>query len=118
MVSTVDELLAEALFVSDVQPSQTCSCALVEAAVTQMIRRYGSGGCAEAVAAEFGDHPEIAVRRMGWVRHTLSVYPAVAAADGNGCGVDRDREDRDRDRQDRDGDRDRDRDRSVVALTD
>jgi hypothetical protein len=32
-----------------------------------MILRHGSDGCAAGVAEEFGDHPEVAVRRMAWV---------------------------------------------------
>lgn len=71
MVNTVDELVAEALFVSDLQPSQELTGDAVEAAVTCMILRYGSVGCAARVAEEFGDHPDIAVRRMGWARRTL-----------------------------------------------
>jgi hypothetical protein len=68
MISTVQELAAEALFVSDLQPSDCPSRRSVEEAVTAMILRYGSDGCAASVATEFGDHPETAVRRMGWVR--------------------------------------------------
>jgi hypothetical protein len=71
MISTVEDLAAEALFVSDLQPSQCPSRGAVEEAVTAMILRYGSDGCAAGVAAEFGDHPEAAVRRMRWVRGVL-----------------------------------------------
>ena len=71
MISTVQELAAEALFVSDLQPSERPSRETVEQAVTAMILRYGSDGCAAAVAVEFGDHPEEAVRRMCWVRSEL-----------------------------------------------
>lgn len=71
MISTVQELAAEALFVSDLQPSEHPSRHRIEQAVTAMILRHGSDGCAAAVAAEFGDHPEVAVRRMRWVRTEL-----------------------------------------------
>ena len=67
MISTVRELAAEALFVSDLQPSECPTSKCVEDAVTAMILRHGSDGCAAGVAAEFGDHPEEAVRRMSWV---------------------------------------------------
>jgi hypothetical protein len=77
MISTVQELAAEALFVSNLQPSECPSRGAVEEAVTAMILRYGSDGCAAGVAAEFGDHPDVAVRRMAWVRAELS--DAVAA---------------------------------------
>jgi hypothetical protein len=71
MISTVQELAAEALFVSDLQPSECPSRATVEQTVTAMILRYGSDGCAAGVAVEFGDHPETAVRRMSWVRSEI-----------------------------------------------
>ncbi|MFI7599684.1 hypothetical protein [Actinoplanes sp. NPDC049681] len=72
MISTVQELAAEALFVSHLQPSECPSRKAVEEAVTAMILRHGSDGCAAGVAEEFGDHPEVAVRRMHWVREELS----------------------------------------------
>ena len=71
MISSVEDLAAEALFVSDLQPSQRPDRAAVERAVTAMILRYGSDGCAAWVAAEFGDHPEAAVCRMAWARTSL-----------------------------------------------
>jgi hypothetical protein len=76
MISTVQDLAAEALFISDLQPSQRPTRRAVEEAVTAMILRYGSDGCAAAVAAEFGDHPDVAVRRMVWVRDALRVVAA------------------------------------------
>jgi hypothetical protein len=63
--------VAEALFVSDLQPSQSPSAEAVQAAVDSTVARYGTGGCAARVASEFGDHPDLAVRRMTWVRRTL-----------------------------------------------
>jgi hypothetical protein len=77
MISTVQELAAEALFVSDLQPSERPSRETVEQTVTAMILRHGSDGCAAAVAAEFGDHPEEAVRRMCWVRTELGTVMAA-----------------------------------------
>jgi hypothetical protein len=71
MFSTVQDLAAEALFVSDLQPSESPSRRAVEEAVTTMILRYGSDGCAAGVAVEFGDHPDVASRRMCWVRAEL-----------------------------------------------
>ncbi|WP_067502769.1 hypothetical protein [Actinoplanes sp. TFC3] len=71
MISTVQDLAAEALFVSHLQPSQCPSRETVEEAVTAMLLRHGSDGCAAVVAEEFGHHPETAVRRMGWVRDEL-----------------------------------------------
>lgn len=80
MISTVQELAAEALFVSDLQPSECPSRETVARAVTAMILRHGSDGCAAGVASEFGDHPEAAVRRMCWVRTELRSVDQVAAA--------------------------------------
>jgi hypothetical protein len=71
MISTVQDLAAEALFVSDLQPSECPSRQTLEDTVTAMILRHGSDGCAAVVAAEFGDHPEVAVRRMCWAREEV-----------------------------------------------
>jgi hypothetical protein len=76
MISTVRELAAEALFVSDLQPSECPNHSSVEEAVTAMILRHGSEGCAAGVAGEFGDHPEAAVRRMLWVCDELEMVRA------------------------------------------
>jgi hypothetical protein len=57
---------AEALFVSDVQPSDPLTPAGVDAAVQQSFSQYGTAGCAERVAQEFGEHPETAAGRMAW----------------------------------------------------
>ncbi|MBM2622304.1 hypothetical protein JIG36_43060 [Actinoplanes sp. LDG1-06] len=82
MISIVKDLAAEALFVSDLQPSQCPSHEVVERAVTAMILLHGSDGCAAEVAEEFGDHPDDAVRRMHWVHSELTevLEPRRAAA--------------------------------------
>jgi hypothetical protein len=72
MISIVRDLAAEALFVSNLQPSECPTREAVEQAVTAMILLHGSEGCAADVASEFGDHPEIAVRRMSWVQAELT----------------------------------------------
>jgi len=71
-MTAVDDLAAEALFASYLQPSQSPSGEVVEAEVMRTVKRYGSEGCAASVALEFGDHPETAVLRMAWVRTTLT----------------------------------------------
>ena len=71
MISIVQDLAAEALFVSDLQPSECPDRKRLEDAVTAMILRHGSDGCAAVVATEFGDHPEVAVRRMCWAREEV-----------------------------------------------
>jgi hypothetical protein len=78
MISTVQDLAAEALFVSDLQPSEAPAGSAVEQAVTDTLLRHGSDGCAAAVATEFGDHPEAAVVRMGWARiQVAKIAPLV-----------------------------------------
>ncbi|GIM96254.1 hypothetical protein [Paractinoplanes toevensis] len=72
MISIVKDLAAEALFVSSIQPSECPSRKTVEQAVTAMLLLHGSDGCAAEVATEFGDHPEVAVRRMHWVNEELT----------------------------------------------
>jgi hypothetical protein len=80
VMTTVDDLAAEALFVSHLQPSQRPTCEAVQAEVTRMILCLGSEGCAASMAAHFGDDPDTAVRRMIWVRGTLAVaYPEIMA---------------------------------------
>ena len=72
MISIIRDLAAEALFISNLQPSERPSQQVVEQAVTAMILLHGSDGCAADVAAEFGDHPDTAVRRMHWVHSELT----------------------------------------------
>lgn len=72
----ITELAAEALFVSDLQPSQQPDAAAVQAAVDAMVARHGSTGCAACVATEYGDHPDTAARRMAWARAVLESIPA------------------------------------------
>lgn len=76
MISTVKDLAAEALFVSDLQPSECPNRAAVEEAITMTILRYGGDGCAAGVAVEFGDHPDAAVQRMAWVHGELAAVLA------------------------------------------
>lgn len=59
--------IAEALFVSSVQPSEHLTEGQLEAAVDTALRSHGGiDGCACACAAEYGDHPDIAADRMRW----------------------------------------------------
>ena len=82
MISIVRDLAAEALFVSSLQPSERPTRQAVEQAVTAMLLLHGSEGCAADVATEFGDHPDIAVRRLNWVHSELTgvLAPRRAAA--------------------------------------
>ena len=73
MWQTIDDLSirafeADALFASAVQRCDEPDCGQVRQAIASAIRAFGSRGCAERVAQEFGDHPETAVVRMRWAR--------------------------------------------------
>jgi hypothetical protein len=72
MTTITKTRVAEALFVSDLQPSQTPSTQMINATIYRMIQRHGVDGCAARMATEFGDHPDLAVRRMIWVRRIMS----------------------------------------------
>jgi hypothetical protein len=77
MVGAIDELLVEALFVSYVQPSEAPAPAVVHRAITEAIVRFGTDGCVGRMAAEFGDHPDLAVNRMAWARDMVRAsYPS------------------------------------------
>jgi len=63
MWQTIDDLSirafeADALFASAVQRCDEPDCGQVRQAIAAAIRAFGSRGCAERVAQEFGDHPE------------------------------------------------------------
>jgi hypothetical protein len=62
------DVQAEALFASDVQPSQHAPASSVRSAVTATLCRLGEPGCAAVVAQECGEHPEAACERMRWAR--------------------------------------------------
>jgi uncharacterized membrane protein len=64
---------AEALFASALQPSDIPTPEQVRAAIASaLLSCGGAGGCLERLAAEFGEHPEIAVARMRWAIQTLA----------------------------------------------
>jgi hypothetical protein len=59
--------LAEALFVSPLQPSEHPTPAEVRAAIDDSLNCYGGPlGCASWLAKEYGEHPEVAADRMRW----------------------------------------------------
>ena len=65
---SISAVRADALFVSALQRSEELSTGQVWQAVAAAVRAFGSKGCAERVAQEFGDHPDTAVARMRWAR--------------------------------------------------
>jgi hypothetical protein len=73
----------EALFASGLQQSDTLTAEAVAEEISRAVRRFGIRGCAGRMAQEFGDHPELALERMRWVRRLavqVSVRPSVRPA--------------------------------------
>ena len=68
---SISAVRADALFVSALQRSEHPSTGQVRQAVAEAVRTFGRYGCAERMAQEFGDHPEIAVIRMRWARELV-----------------------------------------------
>jgi hypothetical protein len=67
--------LYEALFASDLQPSQHPDTQDVHATIMHTILALGMQECAARMAQEFGDHPDAAIVRMRWARNaTLQAY--------------------------------------------
>jgi hypothetical protein len=74
---------ADALFASAVQRCDEPDSDQVRQAIAAAIRAFGSIGCAERVAQEFGDHPETAVVRMRWARFVIGeAFPDWAPQPG------------------------------------
>ena len=67
---------AAALFVSHLSATAQPTGQEVAVAIRHALRSHGgSRGCAADVAAEYGDHPELAVPRMRWARTVIeSLY--------------------------------------------
>lgn len=58
---------AEALFASTLSTCEPHDRAELKAAIAAAVRHYGGvKGCAELMAAEFGEHPVQAAERMRW----------------------------------------------------
>jgi hypothetical protein len=63
---------AEALFTSTLPTGSRPDRGIVDGVIRTAVRAHGGiRGCAADVAAEYGDHPELAVRRMGWARSVV-----------------------------------------------
>jgi hypothetical protein len=80
---------SDALFVSAVQRSDEPGAIQVREAVAAAVRRFGPHGCAERVAEEFGDHPDIAAARMRWARRQIAQVfggPCLRGPAGLGAG--------------------------------
>jgi hypothetical protein len=78
--TTFDNVRAEALFASRLQPVDDPSAEQVHDVVTTTLRTLGIRGCAAHMAGEFGDHPDSAAARMRWAKATIrSSYPTRPA---------------------------------------
>jgi hypothetical protein len=73
----VNEAIYEALFASQLQPSDALTAEVVAHAIGSTVRRLGTAGCSCYLAEEFGNHPEQAADRMRWIRQLTG--------DLNGC---------------------------------
>ena len=69
---SINDVRAEALFVSDLQRSDEPAPGDIQQAITGAVRAFGSRGCAARTAQEFGDHPDTAVTRMRWARRMVA----------------------------------------------
>lgn len=68
---SISAVWADALFVSALQRCEQPSTGEVRQAVAEAVRAFGEHGCAERMAQEFGDHPEMAILRMRWAREQV-----------------------------------------------
>ena len=89
MITTTDVLTAaraEALFTSPLATGSDPSRAAVDDAIRAAVRAHGGvRSCAADVAAEYGDHPDLAVPRMRWARQVVDHrYGALRARPGRG----------------------------------
>jgi len=69
----VNSVRCDALFASGLQPSDAPTAEMVARAINRMVRQFGTGGCTGRMAQEFGDHPDMAAKRMRWVRQLVQV---------------------------------------------
>jgi hypothetical protein len=79
----VNDARCEALFASTLQRSDAPTPQAVAEAIRAAVREFGTRGCAELMAQEFGDHPETATERMRWARQLAGdplprISPATA----------------------------------------
>jgi hypothetical protein len=70
--TTLTAARAEALFTSPLATGSSPAFDVVEGAIRIAVRAHGGvRGCAGDVAAEYGDHPELAAPRMRWARDVV-----------------------------------------------
>lgn len=75
-VTMLADARAEALFVSDAQPSDNLDADQVRDLVRRTVKAQRVRGCAALVAYEFGEHPDTATARMRWANQVVeATYP-------------------------------------------
>jgi hypothetical protein len=67
----------QAVFSSGLQPSGAPTADMVATAISRAVQQFGIRGCAGRMAQEFGDHPDLASRRMRWIRQLIVQGPAT-----------------------------------------
>jgi hypothetical protein len=82
VLDLVLDLRAEALFASDLQPSQHPSTRQVWDVVHATVVQHGEVWCTALVAQEFGEHPDCACRRMQWARQAVQAAFATEETSG------------------------------------
>ena len=75
----------EALFASELQPSDAPTAAAVAKAISRTVRQFGIGGCVSLMAREFGNHPEAARDRMRWVWQLVGDVPTARRTGQSGA---------------------------------
>jgi hypothetical protein len=73
----------EALFSSWLQPSDAPTPDMVATAISRAVQQFGIRGCVGRMAQEFGDHPDMAAKRMRWARQLIA-QGARSPATGGG----------------------------------
>ena len=67
----INDARCTALFASALQRSDAPGAETVANVISRNVRRFGVRGCASQMAQEFGDHPDVALDRMRWVRQLV-----------------------------------------------
>ncbi|MEU8660097.1 hypothetical protein [Actinoplanes philippinensis] len=77
MTTNLTAARAEALFTTGLATGSSPAFEVVDEAIRTAVRTHGgTRACAADMAAEFGDHPELAVPRMRWALETVTrLYP-------------------------------------------
>jgi hypothetical protein len=68
----LNDARCEALFASELQPSEHANAEAAAEAISGAVRHFGICGCASRMAQEFGDHPLAAAERMRWARQVVA----------------------------------------------